>query len=311
MNDKQLFIDESFKRLICPLSIKEYKKLERSIISEGCKEPILIWNNTIIDGHNRYKICTNHNISYSITEMEFECKEAVMAWICANQLKRNNITEETRKFLIGMQYENEKIVTRLKNKTYKTQGYNIHEDSSDPNKPLFAQIIANENNIAVATVQKYAIFTRALEKIGSKEPKLIPKILSGQYKISHKNTIEMAELPAEDLQRINRKIDRNPGEYIQYRTTRKSNHFGKYEAIPTNELLGPSVKDMPAFDPDAEVKSLSLTIPSWQSSIERTKKSADFSIISPTAKKSLVKALHSISLTIVDLLLELEGKTNG
>ena len=31
--------------------------------------------------------------------MEFECREAAIAWICANQLGRRNITEETRKFL--------------------------------------------------------------------------------------------------------------------------------------------------------------------------------------------------------------------
>ena len=32
-------------------------------------------------------------------EMEFECREAAIAWICSNQLGRRNITEETRKFL--------------------------------------------------------------------------------------------------------------------------------------------------------------------------------------------------------------------
>ena len=32
-----------------------------------------------------------------------------------------------------------------------------------------------------------------------------------------------------------------------------------------------SIKDMPAYDPDAEIVSLSLTIPSWRSSIFRVR----------------------------------------
>ena len=95
---------------------------------------------------------------------------------------------------------------------------------------------------------------------------------------------------------------------MQYKSTRNSGNAGKYEAIPTSEIMGPSVKDMPQFDPDAEVSSLTLTIPSWQSSIERTKKAADLTIVSDKAKDNLVKALRALGLTIVDLLKEMEGK---
>ena len=49
-------------------------------------------------------------------------KEEVIAWICANQLGRRNISEETRKYLIGLQYETEKII--IKNK----QGKNQHSE---------------------------------------------------------------------------------------------------------------------------------------------------------------------------------------
>lgn len=36
----------------------------------------------------------------------------------------------------------------------------------------------------------------------------------------------------------------------------------------------PAIKTMPAYDPDAEVAGLTLTIPSWMSSIDRTKSMA-------------------------------------
>ena len=63
---------------------------------------------------------------------------------------------------------------------------------------------------------------------------------------------------------------------------------------------------MPEFDPDAEISSLTLTIPSWKSSIERAKNTADLAIVSPQAKDNLVQALHELRKTIADLLSEME-----
>ena len=105
MSERALYklkILPEFKNLIRPLKKKEYLQLEANILSDGCRDPIVVWKRYIIDGHNRYEICMRHGIPFEILEMEFACKEAVLAWICANQLGRRNITEETRKFLIGI-----------------------------------------------------------------------------------------------------------------------------------------------------------------------------------------------------------------
>ena len=209
-----------------------------------------------------------------------------------------------------MQYESEKVVTRIRNKIGKNQHTvdisSMNEEEADKAcRHWTAQRIAEENNVSAATVQKYAIFTRALEEIGKKEPRLVPKILSGQYKIAHRHVMEMAELPPEDLRRINRKIERNPAQFIQYKATRPPVP-GKYEAVANDTPTGPSVKDMPEFDPDAEISSLTLTIPSWKSSIERAKNAADLAIVSPQAKGNLVQALHELRKTIADLLSEME-----
>ena len=110
----QIRIDPDFKSLIRPLQRTEYLQLEQNIIQDGCRDPITIWNGYIIDGHNRYEICMRHHIPFQTRTMEFEYREQVIAWICANQLGRRNITEETRRFLIGIQYENEKIVGKLR-----------------------------------------------------------------------------------------------------------------------------------------------------------------------------------------------------
>ena len=103
MNDNtmqiKLKIDKEFKTLIPPLSPKEYEQLEANIIADGCREPIVIWNGYIIDGHNRYEICKKNHIGYKVKEMSFESRDEAVVWICTNQLGRRNIAEETRKYL--------------------------------------------------------------------------------------------------------------------------------------------------------------------------------------------------------------------
>lgn len=65
----KLNINDKFKNLIPPLSDDEYKQLEDNILRYGCREPLCVWNNTIIDGHNRYAICSKNNIPFSIQEI--------------------------------------------------------------------------------------------------------------------------------------------------------------------------------------------------------------------------------------------------
>ena len=56
---------------------------------------------------------------------------------------------------------------------------------------------------------------------------------------------------------------------------------------------------MPKFDPDAELSSLSLTIPSWCSSIERVMNVTDFQRSSNEGKKRLKVQLSNL-MTVID-----------
>jgi len=84
-------INDNFKSLIPPLSDSEYAELEASILAEGCREALIIWNGWIVDGHHRYEICTKHNIPFRTQEKEFESEEAAEIWIIGNQLARRNL----------------------------------------------------------------------------------------------------------------------------------------------------------------------------------------------------------------------------
>jgi len=49
-----LQVNPEFKALIPPLTPEEYRQLETNILTEGCRDPVVVWNNTIIDEYNRY-----------------------------------------------------------------------------------------------------------------------------------------------------------------------------------------------------------------------------------------------------------------
>ena len=89
-------IDQEFKNLIPPLTDEEYKQLEDTIIKDGCRDELIIWNDTLVDGHNRYKICIENNISYKTLAKEFKNREEVIKWIIINQFMRRDLLDYSR-----------------------------------------------------------------------------------------------------------------------------------------------------------------------------------------------------------------------
>jgi DNA-binding cell septation regulator SpoVG len=49
-----IIIDNEFKSIIPPLNDEERKELEKSILAYGCRDALVLWGDTLVDGHNRY-----------------------------------------------------------------------------------------------------------------------------------------------------------------------------------------------------------------------------------------------------------------
>lgn len=304
---RQLQIDPHFKNLIRPLQRKEYLQLEQNILADGCRDPLIVWNGVIVDGHNRYEICMRHQIPFAVLEMDFSCDAEAIAWICANQLGRRNISEETRKFLIGKQYEAEKLIGVNKNPNGNNQySSDLNSEGADQSpeevhsRSKTAEKIAKENHISKGTVEKYAIYARAMDTLAEKDSAIVPKILSGQYKIAHKNVVELSKLSPPEIKRVERRIKKMQQPYIQYNQSR--NAINAVSEGAKDGAAVTSIKDMPAFDPDADINVLTLTIPSWSSSIDRVRNQTDLSIISSHARDGLIKQLYSLVDHVSELL---------
>jgi hypothetical protein len=89
-------------------------------------------------------------------------------------------------------------------------------------------------------------------------------------------------------------------------------HCGARMTITTNgkkyHRKDGEVTIMPAFDPDAEITALTLTVPSWESSIRRTRSNTDFDSISNHAKGKLTEALINLRYTISMMLSTIKGE---
>ena len=84
-------IDQEFKNIIPPQTPEEHAGLEAMIIADGCREPLIVWGGVLVDGHNRYEICTRLNLPYKTEEKYFPSHEHVVEWIINNQFSRRNL----------------------------------------------------------------------------------------------------------------------------------------------------------------------------------------------------------------------------
>ena len=89
-------IDSEFKGLIPPLTSDERQGLEKSLLAEGCRDALVLWGDTLIDGHNRFEICTRNNIPFKTVQKEFADRGSAIEWIILNQFGRRNLPAHER-----------------------------------------------------------------------------------------------------------------------------------------------------------------------------------------------------------------------
>lgn len=176
-------IDEDFRAVLPRLSEDEHQFLEESILRDGCRDPLVLWEETyetgwckqcepltdwpsralenddeetwtgriepagmevsvrkedgrwvceqceewgchpetylLLDGHERYEICTRHNLDYDVTvineEIEMPTREDAIAWRIANQVCRRNLSADQMRLLRSRQDNQAQMTIQDKN----------------------------------------------------------------------------------------------------------------------------------------------------------------------------------------------------
>ncbi len=90
-------INEELRSFIDPLTHNEYAALERSLLAEGCRDALVLWGEVLIDGHNRYEICSKHQIEFrTVQNTSFASLDDVMLWMIDNHLARRSVSDYQR-----------------------------------------------------------------------------------------------------------------------------------------------------------------------------------------------------------------------
>jgi N6-adenosine-specific RNA methylase IME4 len=141
---------QELESLIPPLSNEEFKQLERNILEEGIREPLITWNGILIDGHNRYRIAQEHDMNYETLEKEFDNINRVKEWMIHNQFGRRNLSNYQRSVL-ALQLED---VFREKAKENQGNRNDIKQISAESKPIETRQEIAKVANVSHDTIAK-------------------------------------------------------------------------------------------------------------------------------------------------------------
>ena len=193
-----LSIDPEFRDLIPPLTQEEQQGLLESILEEGCRDPIIVHNNTIIDGHNRYEICREMHIPFKTAPFPGKAdptRDDLKVWIIDNQLSRRNISTFDR---VSLELLKEPIIAARAKENQGTRtdlGNNLPQKSAESQSDRETRTqIAHLAGVSHDTVAK-------VKKINKKaRPELKKKLQAGEVSINEAYKAIRAEEKAEQKQ---------------------------------------------------------------------------------------------------------------
>jgi N6-adenosine-specific RNA methylase IME4 len=167
-------IDKEFAAMIPPLSAEERQQLEENIIEHGgARDPLVVWNEKnatiLLDGHNRYEICTRHELPFDIHEMNLKGRDEAADWMDRNQLGRRNLHPDAFTLLLGRRYN------RAKN----THGGDRHSSGNSYHLKT-AERLAKEHGVTEKTVRSAGKFAESVEKAKAIDPTIEAKVSAGK-----------------------------------------------------------------------------------------------------------------------------------
>jgi SAM-dependent methyltransferase len=178
-----IVIDKEFASLIPPLSAEERQQLEENIIDHGgARDPLVVWEKagrlTLLDGHNRYEICSRLGLPFDIEGMLFEDRSHAIEWVIRNQFGRRNLAAYVRTQL-ALRLE-ETIAARAK-ANQRASGGAVGQKSAQPVKTrVEVAKAAGVSHDTVAKVKKIA----AAEEAGKVDAVTVAKLRTGEVSIN-------------------------------------------------------------------------------------------------------------------------------
>jgi hypothetical protein len=198
----QIVVNEELKAYIDPLTPEEYEALERSLLAEGCRDALVLWGDTLVDGHNRYRICQQHGLPFqTVQNTRFRSMEDVHLWMIGQHLGRRSVSDFQRGVLALRQRE---IMAERRGRAQTVASAERPDGTADTDKaptgaaPSVYEPDALKSREAIARAARLSSSqVVAIEKIQKQAaPELVAAVKSGT--ISLNTAAAVATLPAEE-----------------------------------------------------------------------------------------------------------------
>lgn len=237
----EIIIKKELQDFITPLSEDAKEQLEENIKLNGCLDPLTLWHQSngdlvLVDGHNRYEICTRNDIPFRVRILRFHNVDEAKDWMINHQLGRRNLNPDQLSYFRGLKYE------RMKKKR---GGYD-KVLSSGQSGDKTSEILAREFNVSDRTILRDAEFAKGIELIAQSNPKLKNDILLGRVKVKKSDVQLLAQAKnAKDIGKIKNEADLyNKAQNI--RKAKKTQKGTDADAIANQEADALKIKE-PVF----------------------------------------------------------------
>ena len=307
-NMSQYKTDPIFERYVQPYDRNAEQQLLTSVLEDIDGRVMHVWNGFHLNDRTKMEICLKHGINLKIRTYNFSGRNSAAYYICSKELKRDDLCEEYRKYLVGKEFHYKELI-----------------DSKDPfrrvtSKRAIATNIGDALGLAAATVIKYCNYSEAMDVIFDANFEFAQSILLGKVKVSQENIVELSRLRVDEIRIIaravaNERFDkltlsdiRNEIKWMHMQVQQAPRQRKKVSESRSGNKAG-SIRQMPVYDPDSEVNSLCMTMGSWKSSITRVNNGVDFDKITTKARIRLTRELTALDMTIKDVLEALGERT--
>lgn len=183
-------VNEELLAYIDPLTPDELNALERSLLTEGCRDALVLWGDVLVDGHNRYSLCRKHGIPFNtLQNSSFKSMDDVHLWMIDQHLGRRSVSDFQR----GVLALRKKDILGARRPV-------PQDDGAAPNDEVAAVLPTAEPLTSREALAKSARISSntitQIEKIQkSAAPELVAAIKSGAISINAAATV--ASLPLE------------------------------------------------------------------------------------------------------------------
>lgn len=178
---------------IFPLTDDEFAQLESNILIEGCRDPLVLWKRgdmdfVLVDGHNRYRICSKHSLDYKVVQKDFSNLNEVKDWMINNQLGRRNLTPEQSAILRGRLYN------RIK------QDKSVERGPKGQFVPTVnsSEKLAASHKVSEKTIKRDGLYADGMEALKKVNQNLYNNILSRKEKVKRSDVEKLGKASREN-----------------------------------------------------------------------------------------------------------------